>query len=765
MRQGDGTDLLGPNDPRSASIGVIYVAPNDDRQSVLAAILTQDKLGRKQIAVVLPDENRAFQRSVDFDGLKSMRRGLKSDIIFIAPSGSSPAEFARQRRFTVYTSLENYASALRAEAAPSDNGKKFGLFGRKAKPTPVVVPIATPPEPVQVKRTLPLPTDAKNEPVAPPPQTGGTEKESSSALPVAGLAAGAALGAAALGADDDDALFPTLEPTATPKATNGALADSTPDLDEEQTFSTRPSQGTAGPNIIAFPTSRPRSTGKLPAAPSTDQDVNIAPSPIPNRRGNTGKMAAAAALGGAAPGGAALGAAAASSATPAGSTAAPGTGAPPPPTRTGSGGGGGGGGGGRRPRRRLLAGLLLLLLTLLLLAGIAFAAPGGLGALTHIVPGGTPTATVTITPKSQHVTDNFVITGVTGTPDASKRQVQARVLSYTSPSQSQSAQSSGSIPGKQATGLLTFVNTGVNAVTISSTTLRGSSGVPVTFNGPITVPSGTSPTITVTGYAVNVGPGGNIPAYDIVGPCCAANITVKNTSAFTGGQNPQPHSVVEQGDIDSATHSLIAAITPQAKTALQRQIHSNEQALPSTLKCTANVSANHQAGDHAPSVTVTGTATCTEEVYDQPAAQAMATNLLKAEAAKNPGPGYALVGNVVTSVQSATVVDKNNTVAIVVHADGVWAYQFTDTLKKQIANAIANKSKQEALTYLQALAGVQSATIDISSGDTLPDASHITINIAPVAGATPTSSPGVTPPVTTPTSAPPITPTPGLGGS
>ncbi len=49
MRQGDGADLLGANDPRSASIGIIYVAPTDDRQSVLAAILTQDKLGRKQV--------------------------------------------------------------------------------------------------------------------------------------------------------------------------------------------------------------------------------------------------------------------------------------------------------------------------------------------------------------------------------------------------------------------------------------------------------------------------------------------------------------------------------------------------------------------------------------------------------------------------------------------------------------------------------------------------------------------------------------------
>ena len=132
MRQGDGTDLLGPSDPRSASIGVIYVAPSDDRQSVLTAILTQDKLGFKQVIVVLPDQNKAFQRPIDFEGLKNMRRGLKAEIVFIAPSGPGPAEYARQRRFPVYTSLEAFSQSIRLEtvaAANSHTTGKRGLFG------------------------------------------------------------------------------------------------------------------------------------------------------------------------------------------------------------------------------------------------------------------------------------------------------------------------------------------------------------------------------------------------------------------------------------------------------------------------------------------------------------------------------------------------------------------------------------------------------------------------------------------------------------
>src|SRR5579864_6508475 len=126
MRQADGSDLLGANDPRSANIGIIYVAPGDDRSSVLEAILMQDKLGRHEVAVVLPENNRAFQRATDFDGLKNLRRGLKTEIIFVIPGAPGTADFARQRRFTVYTSLDNYISAVRAE--PPDNGNvKKGL--------------------------------------------------------------------------------------------------------------------------------------------------------------------------------------------------------------------------------------------------------------------------------------------------------------------------------------------------------------------------------------------------------------------------------------------------------------------------------------------------------------------------------------------------------------------------------------------------------------------------------------------------------------
>jgi hypothetical protein len=75
MRQSDGADLPGSNNPPNADTGIIYVSSDDARQSILEAILTQDKRGRKHIVLVLPTKtsNKALSRSTDFDGLKGMR--------------------------------------------------------------------------------------------------------------------------------------------------------------------------------------------------------------------------------------------------------------------------------------------------------------------------------------------------------------------------------------------------------------------------------------------------------------------------------------------------------------------------------------------------------------------------------------------------------------------------------------------------------------------------------------------------------------------
>jgi len=224
----------------------------------------------------------------------------------------------------------------------------------------------------------------------------------------------------------------------------------------------------------------------------------------------------------------------------------------------------------------------------------------------------TASATVIITPISHLLSNNFIITAVTGKPNPANRQVQARILSATSGTEQSTVTSTGSLPGTQATGPLTFENTALSSRTFPGTVLTGASGVLVSFNGPITVPAGLPASVTVTGFAVNVGAAGNIGALDINGPCCATGITVKNR-AFSGGQNAMAHAIVEQADIDTATNQVVAMLEPGTLSALQKQVQPNEQVVPNTLQCpsTSNLTRDHNAGDHAGSVTVSGTITCT----------------------------------------------------------------------------------------------------------------------------------------------------------
>ncbi len=227
---------------------------------------------------------------------------------------------------------------------------------------------------------------------------------------------------------------------------------------------------------------------------------------------------------------------------------------------------------------------------------------------------------------------------MTSTPKPGTREVSARIISATSPAQSKTVQSTGSIPALRATGPLQFYNLASFAISVPSTILTANNGVQVSFNGPISVSAG-SP-LNVTGFAVNVGASGNIAAFSINQFCCVSgnNIRVKNTGVFSGGQNAVPNSVVQQSDINGAATALTASLTPVAQGALQKKVKSNEQVVPNTLRCTSAVSANHAAGDHAPNVTVIVSVTCKEEVYDQAASLTMAANLLAKQASTNLGP-------------------------------------------------------------------------------------------------------------------------------
>ncbi len=227
----------------------------------------------------------------------------------------------------------------------------------------------------------------------------------------------------------------------------------------------------------------------------------------------------------------------------------------------------------------------------------------------------------------------------------------------------------------------------------------------------------------------------DVAARQVKARVLSATSQPQSASADTTGPLSGNQKTVTQNDIESATDSLTAAVTPEAQGQLKNQERANEDMVSNSLNCSPNVSTDHAVGDVAPSVTVTGTVICSEEVYDRAAALALARNTLKTDAAKNLGAGYALAdNNIVAKVMQTTVIDSQQTASLLVRTEGVWAYQFSDQLKQQLANAIANKSKSDAQTYLQAIAGVSVVSISSAGSNTLPAANDISISIKEVPG-------------------------------
>jgi serine/threonine protein kinase len=383
--------------------------------------------------------------------------------------------------------------------------------------------------------------------------------------------------------------------------------------------------------------------------------------------------------------------------------------------------------------------VLTFIVSLLILEGVGYASVRS-GFLAKKGPVAISSALIAITPVSKDLKKSYTISAVTGTPDAAQHQVQARWLSVPTQPQSKTvnATGTGTTPGTHATGTLKFslyIPHGPRTTIPAGTVFVGKSGIQVVTDQDIFV----SPDGSGAAHAVQPGGSGNIPIHDMDQSYYegSVEVLVSNDVAFTGGQDAQTYVVVQQSDINSAANSLETTNAPNAQQVLQAQVHANEQLIRSP-QCDPNVTSDHTAGDKATSVTVTVTYTCTGEVYDHRGALAMAEHWLKQDASTNPGTGYGLVGNIVTTLTQAQVSDTSQgTVTVSVTAEGVWAFQFGDVQKLAPVKLIAGKKKEAAQILPSQQPGVAHVSITLSSGDreTFPaDLSKINIVVLSVQG-------------------------------
>jgi hypothetical protein len=275
---------------------------------------------------------------------------------------------------------------------------------------------------------------------------------------------------------------------------------------------------------------------------------------------------------------------------------------------------------------------------------------------------------------------------------------------------------------KAAHGAVTFYNAAPSWQTVSAgTLLTGADGVQIVTDQDANIPAVNYPTLgqaTVTAHTVTTGPGGNIRAGDIYGPCCRLNVSAVS-SAFTGGQDARTYTVVTQQDISTIATSLKTSLDQSVQAALQTQIHSDET-LITPLPCKQTITPDHQAGEEATQVQVTVSETCSGAVYSTQQYQSIVTQIGTQEATKQLGEGYMLAGDVHSSISQATAKDHHK-IDLTVKIAGTWVYQFSQEDKQHITALIAGKSKTQAITLLERMPGMQAVSLTIKNNTaTLP---------------------------------------------
>jgi hypothetical protein len=283
---------------------------------------------------------------------------------------------------------------------------------------------------------------------------------------------------------------------------------------------------------------------------------------------------------------------------------------------------------------------------------------------------------------------------------------------------------------KPARGAITFFNGLLTAQTIAAgTAFTASSGAQVVTERAAFIPAGNPPVYgeaTVPAHALLSGPQGNLRAGAIHQACCAPSVVAENLAAFTGGQDARDDTVVTRADLDTAAATLKASLNTAEHGALTAQVN-GEEALVSP-PCGTRITSDHRVGDPATSLQVTVTAICRGLASPRHAVEEAAQQALAQQATHELEPGYTLSGTIQVTITQATITDQVPGVATVqVQAEATYAYQLSPQEEQYIRHLIAGTSRQQALSDLLHLPGIQSATVSAATLPADPDAIQIVI--------------------------------------
>jgi hypothetical protein len=331
---------------------------------------------------------------------------------------------------------------------------------------------------------------------------------------------------------------------------------------------------------------------------------------------------------------------------------------------------------------------------LLLVCGVCIVLLAGIGVLV-LYPLLTTSATVTIVPITRQLQTTDTITVVTGHAATGAQQIAGSLLSSVTMSQQQTAPTTGKghQDAQAAHGYVTFYNAAPYTQTITAgTLLTGADGVQIVTDQDAIIPAVNYPTLgqaTILAHSVIVGPGGNVRAGDVYGPCCRLNVSEVN-GAFRGGQQARDYQTVTQQDIDGVASSLKNSLDQSVQAALKTQVQS-DQTLITPVSCQQSITPDHRPGTEATQVQVTVSETCTGATYNTQSLQRLITQQMTQEASKQLGDGYSLNGTIQSSIVQAT--PKDHTIMLQVKSTASYAYQFTQEQQQSIKSMIQARRK------------------------------------------------------------------------
>src|SRR6266702_1042587 len=322
----------------------------------------------------------------------------------------------------------------------------------------------------------------------------------------------------------------------------------------------------------------------------------------------------------------------------------------------------------------------------------------------------TETATITILPKSYHLSAHLTLSNV-----------ESRIFPSVTLTQTKTVPATGKVhqDATAATGTITLYNAATQEQTIDAGTLFiGSDGAHIVIDQIAYIPGATPPLegqTTVPAHAVNKGAAGNIHAGDISGVCCRENIFAYN-SAFSGGQDERNYTTVRQADIQGVVSSIAPPLIRRIQASFQQQIRPGETLTPNL--CSQKVSPDRNVGEEATQVTVTISESCLAGAYTTTDLHAKVQQALTQQAQQRIGKGYLLASSIQTTPLRATI--KQGRLVIVGTFQGSVIYHYSTRELTTLRQQLAGKTRQQAGAILSHLHGAEHFTVQLEKNGTFP---------------------------------------------